>query len=522
MGLPLQSAETLEIEFEDMSIPLSVKELSEWVNRASSFGEPDGNLDTTKLISAAPSELADWLSLLDEEGREALIKILNAPLIKNRSMARQMLRSWTGRKLLDEVSDFVRVDDDLTGKRVFLTFESLLVTQPSVNTLDLLQSLPGKTIQIDLNALLLVANQWRDELQSQQELVLKLDLLPPYVETEADFERVLRRSEEPFLETFILPVNHRDEPLNLEVWRVKESSYQRSSWIVLMPGLGGTQDHFRWLAQALSTKGWTVVILEHPGSDAKAVRELLVGENSLPGAEVLPERLSDLDAVLLAKTKGSLGISAEKVVLMGHSLGALTAFLASGALPQVDLPNRCNKALDDLSLTNLSKLLQCQLTEVSIPKRDSITELNAIVAINSFGSLLWPDQASAKISAPVFLTGGTYDLITPALSEQLGLLLAIKPNNLNRALLIKGASHFSPIRVEGQSTDRNEDDLFQLGESLVGAKPVYVQRLLAQEIIRFLDHMESGKAVQTVGSQDQGDLQFYVLDRLNIEKLLED
>ena len=46
-------------------------------------------------------------------------------------------------------------------------------------------------------------------------------------------------------------------------------------------------------------KGWPVVLLEHPGSDARAVKALLDGSRTLPGAEVLPERLADLKVELI-------------------------------------------------------------------------------------------------------------------------------------------------------------------------------------------------------------------------------
>ena len=40
---------------------------------------------------------------------------------------------------------------------------------------------------------------------------------------------------------------------------------------------------------------------------------------------------------------------------MGHSLGALIAFLYEGDLPKDDFEKRCDLALKDLAITNLSK-----------------------------------------------------------------------------------------------------------------------------------------------------------------------
>ena len=76
-----------------MSIPISIKELIDW-----SQGSEETN-----------SELASWLNLLGFKERKGLANFLNTPLVRDKSMARQILRSWSGRKLLDEVSDLIPV-----------------------------------------------------------------------------------------------------------------------------------------------------------------------------------------------------------------------------------------------------------------------------------------------------------------------------------------------------------------------------------------------------------------------------
>jgi predicted dienelactone hydrolase len=192
-----------------------------------------------------------------------------------------------------------------------------------------------------------------------------------------------------------------------------------------MPGLGGDRNHFNWLARSLSHNGWSVVVLDHPGSDSLALEALVKGRLPLPGAEVILHRLNDLDSVLQAKKSGKIDISAENVVLMGHSLGALTAVFASGAKIEDQLENRCQKVMDNLSLTNLSSLLQCQLIDITLPDRKKLENLSAIVGMNSFGSFIWQQNLANQIDIPLFLTGGSFDLVTPSISEQLGLLLSI-------------------------------------------------------------------------------------------------
>ncbi len=127
----LKAAERFEIHFDGMSIPISIKELIEWSN-----SEEETN-----------SELASWLNLLGFNERQGLIKFLNTPLVRDKSMARQILRSWSGRKLLDEVSDLILMDEDSSGESVLDTLENLLNEKDEVTTFDLLNSLSVKAIR---------------------------------------------------------------------------------------------------------------------------------------------------------------------------------------------------------------------------------------------------------------------------------------------------------------------------------------------------------------------------------------
>ena len=89
------------------------------------------------------------------------------------------------------------------------------------------------------------------------------------------------------------------------------------------------------------------------------------------------------------------------------------------------------------------------------------------------------------------MVGGTLDLITPPLDEQLALLAGLAEHPASRVVVVEGASHFSPIRVYGQGMASEGDDLFRLGEELVGVNPLSVQRVIAHEVIRFLDSLNS-------------------------------
>ncbi len=504
----VKAADQLEVQLDGMLIPISIKELSDLGRSKKDFS----------------SELNEWLDLLDSESRADLVRLLHAPLLKDRSMARQMLRSWAGRQLLDELSDLIRVDEDMSGATVFNTMEWLLESQPQLTTLDLLEALPVKRIQLDLDGLLQLATRWRFQLLQQQKLLSILSGWPTSSTKSISRERDDSKSiVEP--EIITLRVAHRSNPLEIEFWQpLLIGEERRRNLIFLMPGLGSSQEHFSWLSERLAHLGWPVVVLEHPGSGARAVKELLEGRSAVPGAEVLPDRLLDLQAVLDAFDQGRFNFSNSKPVFIGHSLGALTALLASGSSPQLGLEKRCIKALDDLSLTNLSQLLQCQLADVNLPNLPRIQNLEAIVALNSFGSLLWPTKWETPNRFPVLFVGGTLDLITPPLSEQLGLFLSTPDHPLSRLVLVEGGSHFSAIGLENDINQdiTDEDDLFQLGEELVGVQPQQVQRIIASEIIKFLEQIEQGVVQNSSKHMERNGLRLHRLNRSTVEKILQD
>ena len=86
---PARTAAELVVGLDGMDLSLSISDLGSWLR-----DEGRGS-----------SELGIWLNLLEEESRKGVIDLLKAPLINDRSMARQILNSWAGRRLLDQVSD---------------------------------------------------------------------------------------------------------------------------------------------------------------------------------------------------------------------------------------------------------------------------------------------------------------------------------------------------------------------------------------------------------------------------------
>ena len=493
---PLRAAEELDIRLDGLDLPLNLAELERWSR------DPE----------ARSGELRVWLSLLDPQSQAQLHQLLNTSLVQQRSFTQQMMRSWAGQRVAEELGVLLSTENGNAGPLVLSTLNALLKEQQQVTVLELMRALPVRQLTINLDGLQQLAQGWQQQLFEQKVALQALQTLPlpqgtPLLPLS---DGVLLEQQDSAADRapqrWRLPVSHRKEDLTLELWPVPGAT----TWVLLMPGLGGSTDQLRWLAQALHERQWPVVLLDHPGSNELAVRELVQGRRLPPGAETLPGRVRDLQAVVAAAHSGGLPGLGQRVVLMGHSLAGLTSLLAAGLRPEPGLQRRCKRSLADLPLINLSRLLQCQLPEVPLPAVQPLAQpIAGVVTLNGFGSLLWPHRGLRGLEAPVLMLGGSLDLITPPLSEQLRLFLP-DPNPRSRLVLLEGASHFSPVRMQPSS----EAPLFKFGEEWVGVDPTRVQNLILSLSSEFLWGLEQGGVKRDLPPQrrDLGGVSAYVLD----------
>jgi len=495
----LKAAEKINIKFEEMQIPLTIEQLSK--------------LEKYKDDS---TEIVKWLKNNGFTKVFELSKFLEYPVFKQEGINREVLRSWVGRKILTELSKTISVNDDNNGVEIFNTIENLLDQKKEVSTLEIIKALPSEEIYLDIDNLILIISSWKNELEMQQALISKLNNL------EKINEVPLKNSENNFTSDLIktnkkIYAPHRVKPLEIEIWKSNKNNDDKEL-IIFMPGLGGEINNFKWIGNELTKRGWPIVFIDHRGSNLKAISEVLDGKEAIPGSEdFFLYRIKDLDAVLKAHENGEFGLPNDSYILMGHSLGALIALLYEGNKPTDQLEKKCDSALKDFAVTNLSKLLQCQLSEIPFPQKNNSNKASAIIGFNSFGSLVWPKENSTGIKTPTLLIGGTYDLITPLMNEQFRVFSALN-NPSNRFLIIEGASHFSPIRINKSHEENN--DVFKISESFIGSEPILVQDLSTKFIVEFLKNIKDQEVPTVIKNQKDLGLDFHLLDLETIKELL--
>ena len=478
---PVRAAELLELRIDSLQIPIHLDQLAAWSRQPASDGPLAG-------------DLGPWLGLLDARSRADLHRMLRAPLLRDQSFGRQLLDTWAGGQLLEELGNLLTTSDGgSTTTLLQITLRRLLEQRREVTLLELLEALPPQTLNLRLDALVSLGQRWRFQLKRQQQAMVRLGSLPlrpiqpPASARESAAADAGRPAPPPL--RLQLAVPGRREGLPLEIWAATVERRPNQPWVLMMPGLGGNADQLGWLARALAQRGWPVVVVQHPGSDGLALRAALNGQQPPPGAETLGIRLADVEAVVAAQRLGRLPVNGAGLVLAGHSLGGLTALLAAGIAPQPGLEGRCRTALERLPIHNPSRLIQCQLPERALPPPSRPpADLRGLVLFNGFGSLLWPEPGLGALPVPLLMVGGSLDLVTPPLDEQLALFLAVRDPR-SRLLVVQGASHFSPLRMA-----QRDEALLRLGRELVGADPLRVQGVLLDVTSAFLSSLEQAGA----------------------------
>ena len=93
-------------------------------------------------------------------------------------------------------------------------------------------------------------------------------------------------------------------------------------------------------------------------------------------------------------------------------------------------------------------------------------------------------------------------------------------NPSNRFLIIEGASHFSPIRINNSYEEEN-DNVFKISEYFIGSDPIFVQDLSAKFIVKFLENIKIQEVPTVIKNQRDLGLDFHLLDLETIKEISE-
>ena len=269
--------------------------------------------------------------------------------------------------------------------------------------------------------------------------------------------------------------------VDLYVPQTKSANSPQSPFptIVISHGVAEDRETFAYAARHLASYGFAVAVLEHPGSDAKKFQQFFAGLDSPPEADELIDRpmdvkfvldqlqrLNDSDENSTTNLKGKLNL--QQVGAIGHSYGGYTALVLAGAT--IDF-KQVRKFCDRNTSLNLSSFLQCRANElIQTPTTLQDSRIKAVMAINPLNSIVLGKSGLSKIQVPVMLMGGSEDIITPAVPEQVIPFTWLQTPVKYLAIIEKG-THFST----SERLDASAEKVLPVPAELIGPNPAIAQ-----------------------------------------------
>lgn len=422
-------------------------------------------------------ELFPYFLFLKPYHQKTLNEFLQMQFGVGSLQVRQSLNSPMGKIFLQSLGEMIRVRDGENGSYALRkTLFEVTENSREFTVFDLLQKFPGD-LQLNVAAILELANRIDSviaETETLNEALENITIAIASTEPARNYDD-LPDPKQPgnlYVSRRILTVFDRDRDREIEV-TVYYPSFPREDTvpvIVISPGLGSTALGWRPFAEHLSTHGFAVAIVRHPGSDFAHLQRFFEGTESASfQLREFLDRPRDISFVLdelewrnFSEFNGILDL--QNVGIFGQSFGAYTALALAGAPLNFDrLEQNC---LPPIDLLNLSLLLQCRARE--LPRRSYQLKDDRIAAafvVDPVSGAIFGPESLEQIAIPIFWASGSADLLTPVVLEQIDSVTRLSSPERYFAL-VRGANHvdFNPAAI-AQFQALDEESLGQIVSS---------------------------------------------------------
>ncbi|MBM5815214.1 MAG: alpha/beta fold hydrolase [Cyanobacteria bacterium K_Offshore_surface_m2_239] len=401
-------------------------------------------LRSLEALRAGNSDLAELDRASDGAIGRQVWEVLNQPVPLRLT---RIVDGSVGSPLLDQailvLSTIGKVEGrppDLTGATLREALDKASATG-DLTLLNLIKAIPGQRLTLNLTRAKDIANRMLEQRDEAVELLARLPQVVPPSTPLSPGGAVITR-------TVRIAVAHRKQPLELVVMEPQATG--NGHLVLISHGLWDDPKSFAGWGRLLASRGYTVILPRHPGSDSTQQEAVLAGEAPPPTADELALRPLDVKAAI--DQVNGLGLTTkvdnQRVVVLGHSWGGTTVLQLAGARPtEANLRRSCNDVRSPDR--NLSWTLQCSW--VSGVNRASIhdSRVIAVAAVSPPASLLFPRGSGADLNARVLLVSGSRDWVVPPDPE------AIDPVRTaaragHQLVLVNGGDHFN-LRPEAQA-----------------------------------------------------------------------
>ncbi|MBD2386861.1 alpha/beta hydrolase [Cylindrospermum sp. FACHB-282] len=451
------------------------------------FGEFSLSADSLELFAKEGKinhELEFYAQRATRQQLDQLRDLLQQRFNVTPTLVSQFTYSPIGEKVVQRLGELVLTDSHQNGFYALRSAFILAAADPQGFTVvNVLRKYPSNTVRLNFS-------EGLEIVKNLSELLKTRDAVVTFIQQEANTQATnspVDFSQKPDLRlpgtfsfekiNFTLNDSKRDRRLPVDLYlpqATPQSPTDAASppfpLIIMSHGLASDRYAFIYLAQHLASYGFAVAVLEHPGSNAERFQQFFAGLAGPPDAKELINRPMDVKYVLdglqqMEKSDPSLQgkLNFQRVGVIGHSYGGYTALTLAGAkinfqqIRRVCNPNRS---------LNLSVLLQCSATDL-LPINYQLKDdrIKAVIAINPFNSSIFTQRGVSQIQVPVMLVGGSQDIVTPVVPEQiLPFTWLTYPNKY--LVLIENATHFTAL-----AEPTPENSVLPVPSALLGPNP---------------------------------------------------
>ena len=391
------------------------------------------DLESFARTGEVPSSLRLYERFLSPQVRLSLQQKLDLDPRMSDRIIEDVLDSPNGELLLNTLS---QVAPNITIPQLQAAIRLAAMQGNGLSVLGIVRAIPQDTLEVDLTSAIALASQLNfsslesrslssvldQDLRVDSTTPLPTDIDPAAPGTAQFSSRTL---------SFLDKSRNRAVPVSI-YWSPDAKERTEGPLVVLSHGFGADRFFLKYIAEHLASHGLTVVSIEHPGSNVRALMEMPLDPNIvespnrlLPASEFL-NRPRDVSFVLdrlaelsQSSTDYSGAFNTEDVTIIGHSLGGYTGLALAGA--KLDLRSLKSFCQNIQPLTvSPADWLQCAAVDLPEQQADlSDPRIKQVMAMNTLTGQLFGAAGLSEVKVPTLLLTGTQDGVTPTLENQL-------------------------------------------------------------------------------------------------------
>jgi predicted dienelactone hydrolase len=447
---------------------------------------------------------ADLIAKQDPKALEQFRALLNQRVDVDVTTVSQFAYTPQGEFLLERAGEVFRTGARLSGQKGLRSAAILAAAdqEAGLTLLNVIRYFPTPVLRVDVQGGLSLTRQASSAFRQSSLALALVEQLSfqnagnPFPEgaTAASLNQLATQPASFTVQKFSLRLKASDKPVDIYLPNAFRFEAFKRPAVVISHGVGSDRTSYAYLAQFLAGHGFAVINVEHPGSSAEQLDNLIAGltDEAVSVVEFVnrPRLISDVLDRLEEQSlinKNLAGIDFQNVGVIGQSFGGYTALAVAGApLNFQSLNSACPP---DFSI-DISLLLQCQALTLGEPGQDSLSftdeRIRAVMAINPITEAVFGPDSLAQITVPTFIVAGSADTVAPAFQEQIRPFSWLTTPE-RYLLLLEGATHFSTIGITGTET-------FVLPSSIVGPVPEVSREYMQVMSLAFLNTHLNGDA----------------------------